>query len=139
MDIVRYCVCVALRLMLTFRKGYFLLAVLLLVVEVLIALFAHDRFIRPYIGDLLAVTLLYCLVRAFFKTGISATAIGCLAFAFFEEFLQYLKIVEVLGWQDSELARVIIGTSFVWEDLVAYAAGISLVFAAEWLVAKWRA
>ena len=50
--------------MLTFRKTYFILSILLFIIEVLIALFAHDEFIRPYVGDLLVVVLLYCLVKS---------------------------------------------------------------------------
>ena len=35
----------------------------LLLIEVLIALFVHDAFVRPFIGDVLVVAVLYCLVR----------------------------------------------------------------------------
>ena len=45
------------------RMGYGLAALLILVIEVLIALFVRDRFIRPYGGDIL-VTLLICWVAA---------------------------------------------------------------------------
>ena len=41
------------------RLGYGLAALLLFVIEVLIALFVRDRFIRHYGGDIL-VTLLIC-------------------------------------------------------------------------------
>lgn len=54
--------------MLHFSKRYFLLASGLLAAEVLIALYAHDRVIRPYAGDLLATIFLYCLVRSFVAT-----------------------------------------------------------------------
>ena len=50
----------------TFRRSYFLATVLLLLTEALIALHVHDRIIRPYFGDFLAVVLVYCLVRKFF-------------------------------------------------------------------------
>lgn len=36
---------------------------LLLCVEVLIALYVHDDFIRPYIGDVLVVGVVYCFLR----------------------------------------------------------------------------
>ena len=41
--------------MLVWRPGHALAAVILLVVEVLIALSVRDRFVRPYLGDVLAV------------------------------------------------------------------------------------
>ena len=41
--------------MLRFNKTYFLLTILLFCTEVIIALFVHDNFIRPYFGDVLVV------------------------------------------------------------------------------------
>lgn len=38
--------------------------------EVLIALYVRDRFIRPYVGDMLVVVLVYSFVRIFLPTGI---------------------------------------------------------------------
>lgn len=37
----------------------------LLLIEIFIACFVHDRLIRPYIGDVLVVILLYALLRTF--------------------------------------------------------------------------
>lgn len=37
----------------------------LFIVETLIALFLRDAFIRPYMGDVLVVILIYCFVRIF--------------------------------------------------------------------------
>ena len=51
--------------MVIFNKTYFLLALLLLLAEVLIALYLHDALIRPYGGDFLVVILLYCFVKSF--------------------------------------------------------------------------
>lgn len=52
------------------RLFYLITALLLLMTEVLIALFVHDRFIRPYAGDILVVLLIYALVRIFFRNGL---------------------------------------------------------------------
>lgn len=46
------------------RRWYALAFGLLLLLEALIAVFVHDRFVRPYLGDVLAAVLLYCLARA---------------------------------------------------------------------------
>ena len=45
------------------RKWYVLAAIGLLGVEICIALFVHDNFIRPYLGDVLVTELLCCLCR----------------------------------------------------------------------------
>lgn len=117
--------------MLKFNSVYFTLTIALFITEILIALFVHDRFIRPYLGDVLVVILLYCFVQSFFNLQIKTAAFSVLAFAFIIEFLQFLNIVEKLNLEKSKLARTVIGTSFSWLDLLTYAIGIAIVFAAE--------
>lgn len=118
-----------------FSKTYFLLAVLLFVIEVLIALYMHDRIIRPYIGDLLVVILLYCFVRAFVNISPVKIAIGVLLFSYLIEVLQYLKLVKLLGLQNSRIANVVFGNLFEWIDLVAYTVGIIIIVLA---IEKYR-
>jgi hypothetical protein len=117
--------------MLTFNKRYFALTILLFVVEVLIALFVRDRFVRPYVGDVLVVMLIYCFVKTFMNLPITSVAIFVLVFAFTIEFFQYIHIVERWGLEKSALARTVIGTSFAWADIVAYIAGFVLIVVTE--------
>lgn len=117
--------------MLKFNPLYFAFTVALFVTEILIALFVHDRFIRPYLGDVLVVILLYCFVKSFFNLRVKTAAFSVLAFAFTIEFFQFLNIVEKLNLEESKLARTVIGTSFSWLDLLTYIIGIAIVFAAE--------
>jgi hypothetical protein len=117
--------------MLTFNKKYFLLTVFLFIVEVLIALFVRDAIIRPYVGDVLVVILIYCFIKTFFNWPVVPVAIGVLLFAFAVEALQYFKVVELLGLQDSKLARIVIGTSFAWLDMLTYVIGIAAVILIE--------
>jgi hypothetical protein len=117
--------------MLTFNKKYFLLTVFLFIVEVLIALFVRDAIIRPYVGDVLVVILIYCFIKTFFNWPVVPVAIGVLLFAFTVEALQYFKVVELLGLQDSKLARIVIGTSFAWLDMLTYVIGIAAVILIE--------
>ena len=119
------------RNMLKFNFNYFLIAIFLFIVEVLIAMFAHDQFIRPYFGDFLVVILVYCFVKSFLNTPFFKTAIAVLAFSFTLEVLQYLDIVNKIGLGHSKLARTVIGTSFEWIDLIAYTLGIAFVIYVE--------
>ena len=112
---------------LTFSPRYFRATLFLLLIEVLIALYAHDRIIRPYIGDLIVVILIYCFVKSFLNTPVWPTAIGVLIFSYTIEVLQYFDLVSLLGLQDSNLARIVIGTSFAWADLLAYTVGIIIL------------
>lgn len=117
--------------MLTFHKTYFILSILLFIIEVLIALFAHDEIIRPYVGDLLVVVLLYCLVKSFLNWSTSTTAVWVLLLSYLIETLQFFNIVQHLGLSGSKIANIIIGTYFTWLDILAYTLGILLVLAIE--------
>ncbi len=117
--------------MVIFRKDYFILTVILFLVELFIALFVNDRFIRPYVGDFLVVILIYCFIRSFFNVSIIKTAIGVLIFAFAIEGLQFIKFVKILGLQNSKLVNVVLGNSFAWMDMITYVLGICLVLACE--------
>jgi Protein of unknown function (DUF2809) len=114
-----------------FNATYFSLTILLFITEVLIAKYLHDRIIRPYVGDVLVVILIYCFVRSFFRFPVRPTALAVLLFAFIIETLQYFRIVHVLGWGKYYLARVVIGTSFEWVDIGAYILGILIVLGVE--------
>lgn len=117
--------------MVSFKKQYFILVVLLFTIELLIALFVHDTIIRPYIGDLLVVMLIYCFLKSFLNVSVLTAAVSVLIFSFGVELLQYFKIVEVLGLQNSTIAKIIIGTSFAWIDLLVYTLGIIIVLIVE--------
>lgn len=117
--------------MIQFHWRYFIFAMLILLTEILIALFVHDAVIRPYVGDFLVVILLYCLMRAFFNVSVFRTALGVLLFSYVVEFLQYCRLVEKLNLEQNVFARVIIGTSFEWIDIVSYTLGIGLVLLLE--------
>jgi DNA integrity scanning protein DisA with diadenylate cyclase activity len=118
-------------MMFTFNKKYFLLFLLVFVTEVLIALYVHDDFIRPYFGDVLVVILIYCFIKSFVKIKVWMAAFAVLAFAFGVEFCQYLNLVEKLNLQHSRLACTVIGTSFSWIDILTYVIGIAIVIAVE--------
>ncbi len=116
---------------LQFNKQYFYLTLLLFVIEIIIAKYVHDDFIRPYIGDMLVVMLIYCFVKIFISSKVIPTAIGVLLFSYIIEVLQYFKIVNILGLQQYKMARIIIGTSFSWADIFMYTIGICLVIFIE--------
>jgi hypothetical protein len=122
--------------MLKFNGRYLILAILLFIVEILIALYSHDQFIRPYIGDVLVVVFLYCLMRAFIRTSTLTAAIVVLVFSFLVETLQYFHFVELIGLEKSPIASIVIGNYFAWADLLAYTIGIIIVLICEQLKTK---
>ncbi len=122
--------------MLRFNRNYFALAFLLFMIEVLIAMFVQDNFVRPYLGDVLVVILIYCFIKSFIDLQEFTLALGVLLSAFAIEFLQYIKIVNILGLEKSNLARTVMGTSFAWLDMLAYVVGVGLVLVVEKQVLK---
>jgi hypothetical protein len=121
---------------LRFHQTYFILTLLLLLIEIGIALFVHDRFIRPYMGDVLVVILIYCFIRSFLITPALPVAVTVLLFAYVVEYLQWLQLVKRLGLQNNTMARIIIGSSFEWLDIAAYTTGIMIVLVTEQLLKK---
>lgn len=114
-----------------FNKTYFGLTAIFFLIEVGIAIFIKDKFIRPYLGDVLVVILIYSFVKSFLKISVCKAALVVLLLAFTIEILQYCSLVEKLKLQHNTIAKTVIGTSFSWEDILAYIAGILIVLVAE--------
>ena len=122
----------------TFNKKYLLATALLLLIEVGIALFVKDRFVRPYVGDFLVVILIYCFLKTFWDESPLKVGLCVLLFSFTVETGQYFRLVERLGLEHSKIARTIIGTGFDWGDLVAYTLGIACTLLVEKKLFKKR-
>ena len=116
----------------TKRRLWFLGAFgVLLLTEVLIALFVRDAFVRPYIGDVLAVAVLYCLVRMAKPDGWPFLPAVLFLFASGVEALQAAGLVHRLGLEDSRFWRILLGSTFDPADLVCYAVGCAILFGFE--------
>ena len=102
------------------------IALTLLCIEVLIALFVHDRYIRPFIGDVLVVVLIYFAVGAVIKVHPVKLAFAVLMFACTIEFLQYWQLATKLGLHKGSVLYIALGATFDAWDLIAYALGTLL-------------
>ena len=107
------------------RLWYVLVTILLLSVEFCIALFVHDRIIRPYVGDILVVIALYTFVKIFLPNRHRLLPLWIFLFAVGVEFLQLIHIAELLKI-NSRFLRILIGSSFDIKDIVCYAVGCGL-------------
>ena len=105
---------------------YYLIAfVILYGIEAIIAMHTSG-WIRGYIGDVLVLPLLYCLIRIFTPAlprslPLWLFALGCLA-----EILQLLRFAGLLGFAEGSLPAVILGTRADWRDVLCYAIGTLL-------------
>ncbi|MDH1602930.1 DUF2809 domain-containing protein [Empedobacter sp. GD03739] len=114
--------------MLKFDKKSFTIAIIIFLIEVIIALYIKDKIIRPFVGDILVVIFIYYFIKAFINTKAINIAIFTLFFSFIVEILQYFNFVEMIGLGHNKAARIIIGTSFSWIDLLCYFIGFILLF-----------
>ncbi len=114
------------------RVKYLLLFLVFLLIEVFIALFVNDRFIRPYLGDVLVVVVIYYFVRIFVTDRIAILPLLIFIFAAAVEILQYFNLVERLGFTDNIFMRVLIGSVFDVKDILCYGVGCVYLGVMEW-------
>jgi Protein of unknown function (DUF2809) len=115
----------------TFHRKYFYLTIFLLFIEIFIGVYVHDGFVRPFVGDVLVVILIYCFIQSFWRIQPVKAITGVFVFACVVEGLQYLNIVDKLGLRPYKLFVIILGSSFDWGDILAYAVGSAIVILTE--------
>jgi hypothetical protein len=117
-------------------KTYLLSFIILLLIEVCIALFVDDTIIRPFVGDMLVVLLVYCFVMTLLtaaekQRNIYVVSLYVLIFAFCIEGLQATSALQWLGLSQNRFASIVLGNTFDWWDLVAYTCGTLLLLLIE--------
>ena len=103
------------------------LTMLLLAIEVGIALFVHDTIVRPFVGDVLVVLLIYSFLRIFIRRQPRRVALGVLLLACAIEVLQYFDFVALLHLENNRVLSVMLGRTFAWDDFLAYLTGYGLI------------
>ncbi|MFD0965011.1 ribosomal maturation YjgA family protein [Pseudofulvibacter geojedonensis] len=109
--------------MFLFNKKSFLIAITFIFIEIAIAIFFKNGFIRHTFGDYLVVILLYFLLRSFLNISKNTTASITLLIAFAVELVQLTPFLKALGLQNHTLANLIFGNTFSISDLLAYTLG----------------
>lgn len=118
------------------RICYAIITCVLLLIEVLIAIFVHDKFIRPYVGDILVTVLIYTFLRILMPDGVRLLPLYIFLFAAGVEIMQYLNIVKLLGLADNRFFSILIGSVFDVKDIVCYGIGCALTMIVEILLKK---
>ncbi len=113
--------------------------VFLFVVEVLIALYFHDDFIRPFVGDMIVTVLVWSFARVIFPDKFRLMSVYVMIFATLIEVGQYFNYVELLGVQDNPLLVTVMGTSFAWADIACYAVGCTVTAVIDFLLFRKKA
>lgn len=115
------------------RILYLMVTIILVIVEVLIAVYVHDDFVRPYVGDVLVVIVLYAFVRIFIPDRLKFLPLYVFVFAVMVEILQWFHIVDLLGFAGNRFLRVLIGGTFDVKDIICYGVGCFLLGMYEYL------
>lgn len=118
------------------RVIYAVATVVLLAIEVFIALYIHDKFIRPYIGDVIVVVVVYTFVRIFIPERVRMLPLYVFIFAAGVEVLQLFHIVDILGLGSNRFMRILIGSVFDMADVICYGIGCVMLGIYEWRMAK---
>jgi len=113
------------------RLIYALAALALLGVEVCIALFVHDNFVRPYVGDVLAVVFVHCALRVIWPGKPRLLPLYVFLFACAIEAAQYFRLLALLGLGDAHVLQIVFGGTFDWRDILCYAVGCAAAGAGE--------
>ncbi|AUG57571.1 ribosomal maturation YjgA family protein [Acetivibrio saccincola] len=105
------------------NKRYLAAFFIFLTIEIIIALFIRDNIIRPYVGDILVVILLYTFIKSFIRKPIKFLPLYIFIFSVMVEILQYLNIVEILNIQGNKVLSTIVGATFDIKDIFCYLVG----------------
>ena len=113
------------------RLWYLMAFAAVFAVEVCIALFVHDGFIRPYVGDVLVTALLCCLSRVVFLKLHPALPVFGISLA--AELWQWLGLTGKMGLAGTPLGTIL-GSTADWRDLLCYAIGCLLFSVTEYFL-----
>ena len=120
----------------TRRILYLIIFCGILALEVGIALFVNDAFVRPYVGDMLVTLLLCCLCRVIIPDKIRMLPVFVFVFAACVEIGQYFDVVALLGLADNRIISIALGRTFSWMDIACYAIGCAAAFGLDQTIIK---
>ncbi len=117
----------------SWHPGYARAASLVFLIEVVIALWVRDDVIRPYVGDVLAVILVYLVLRAISTLRVvPAALIAALTVGILVEIGQAADLLGILGLSHNRLAAVASGNLLRHRrSFLRYAAGAAIAVMAE--------
>ena len=113
----------------TKKRIYILITMFCFVICLMIVKFLDNhQFIRGFIGDVVITILIYSFIKIFIKIDSLKLSVLVLLFSFTVEYMQYLRLINHIGLGDSKIAKIIIGSTFDFRDLIAYVIGITFIY-----------
>lgn len=115
------------------RLVFLAVFIFLFIIEVLIALYVHDNFVRPYVGDMIVTVVVWSFARIIFPDKFRLMSLYVMIFAILVEVGQYFNYVDLLGITNPILVTMM-GTSFAWADIACYAVGCVIAGIADFMI-----
>ena len=108
---------------------YAIWSLVLLVTEIIIGKYLNDwHFVRNYVGDILVVPLIYCLIRVVTNRLPRLMPFLVCCIGFIAEISQYFQLYARLGFEKGSLPAIILGSQFSWWDILCYTIGMGLIY-----------
>lgn len=108
------------------RIKYFIGFLISIIIEIIIALFVHDKFVRPYIGDVLVIICIYMLLKVILDNKVKHLELYIFIFAVVVEIMQYFNIMNYLA-NDNKILKIALGSTFDIKDIVCYFVGYIVI------------
>ncbi len=118
------------------RLIYGVLFLVILTIEILIALFVRDDFVRPYIGDMLVTVLICSFARFLIPERVKVMPILVFIFSALVEIGQYFDSVKLLGLDDNAFISTLLGRTFSVADLICYGVGCILFAIFDYIIKR---
>ncbi len=112
------------------RIKYLISFILTFLIEAVIAVFIHDNFIRPYLGDVLIIICVYLFFRTIFLDKFKYLSLYVLILAVLIEMLQYFNIAKIIAG-DNKLVNIVLGATFDIKDIICYVIGYAIILIIE--------
>ena len=118
------------------RIVYGVAFLLILIAEILIALFIRDSFVRPYVGDMLVTVLICSFIRIFIPEKFSAAPLFIFLFSLFVEIGQYFDFVKLLGLDKNLFLSTLLGRTFSVADIICYGIGCVVFAVVDYIIKR---
>ena len=109
---------------------------MILTIEILIALFVRDDFVRPYIGDMLVTVLICSFARFLIPERVKVMPILVFIFSALVEIGQYFDFVKLLGLDDNAFISTLLGRTFSVADLICCGLGCILFAIFDYIIKR---
>ena len=117
------------------RWKYIMSFIITFLLEVIIALYIKNSFIRSYFGDILIIICLYFFAKSIFDNKIKNIAIYILILGIVAETMQCFNISKYIAG-DSKVLQIVLGTTFDIKDIICYLIGYIIIVITENIVYK---